>query len=283
VKNQSFATMTILLVTRSFFVEAPLPFGCGLPLIHATYADSVLGIPRRNPGGLEDGERAARAEQLITESMLIALAGGALGLLFAYLGLGSLLALAPVDLPRTSDVHLYAPVFVFTFLASLLTGVLFGLLPALHASRTGVNESLKEGADRASASRRSSRLRQLLVVGEFAISVVLLIGAGLMIATFSNLLHTDPGFDPHRLLSVQFWLIGSKYDSAAQIESFNRAVVQHLESIPAVDAGAVVAVGLPLERGANNGVHMPNSDRRYSVDYREITAGFFTAIGIPLK
>ena len=222
-------------------------------------------------------------QQLITESMLIALAGGALGLLFAYLGLGSLLALAPVDLPRASDVHLHAPVFVFTFLVSLLTGVLFGLVPALDASRTGVNDSLKEGAGRASGSRGSSRLRQFLVVGEFAISLVLLIGAGLMIATFSKLLHTDPGFDPHRLLSMQFWLIGSKYDSAAQIESFNRAVVQRLESIPGVDAAAVVAAGLPLERGGNNGVHMPNSDRWYSVDYREITPGFFTAMGIPLK
>ena len=244
-------------------------------------------------GGLRTREIAVRMamgasrwrlfQQLITESMLIALAGGALGLLFAYLGLGSLLALAPVDLPRASDVHLDASVFVFTFLVSLLTGVLFGLVPALVASRTGVNESLKEGAGRASASRGSSRLRQLLVVGEFAVSLVLLIGAGLMIATFSKLLRTDLGFDPHRLLTVQFWLIGSKYDSAGQIEGFNRAVVQRLESIPGVDSAAVVAAGLPLERGGNNGVHMPDSDRWYSVDYREITPGFFTAMGIPLK
>lgn len=97
-------------------------------------------------------------QQLITESMLIALAGGALGLLFAYLGLGSLLALAPVDLPRASDVHLHAPVFVFTFLVSLLTGVLFGLVPALDASRTGVNDSLKEGAGRASGQLPVSRV-----------------------------------------------------------------------------------------------------------------------------
>ena len=222
-------------------------------------------------------------QQLLTESILIALAGGALGLLVAYLGLGSLLALAPIDLPRASDVHLDVWVFGFTFFVSLLTGILFGLAPALEASRTGINEALKEGAGRSSAAPGRARLRQVLVVGEFAISLVLLTGAGLMIATFSKLLHTDPGFNPHRILSVQFWLIGSKYDSAAQIESFNRAAVQRLEALPGIDAAAVVAAGLPLERGGNNGVRMPNSEKWYSVDYREITPGFFRAMGIPLR
>ena len=244
-------------------------------------------------GGLRGREIAVRIamgasrwrlfQQLLTESMPVALAGGALGLLVAYLGLSSLLALAPIDLPRASDVHLDIWVFGFTFFVSLLTGILFGLAPALEASRTGINEALKEGAGRSSAAPGRARLRQVLVVGEFAISLVLLTGAGLMIATFSKLLHTDPGFNPHRILSVQFWLIGSKYDSAAQIESFNRAVVQRLEALPGIDSAAVVAAGLPLERGGNNGVRMPNSEKWYSVDYREITPGFFRAMGIPLR
>ncbi|MGB7284659.1 MAG: ABC transporter permease [Candidatus Acidiferrum sp.] len=222
-------------------------------------------------------------QQLLTESMLVALAGGALGLLVAYLGLGSLLSLAPVDLPRASDVHLDGWVFAFTFFTSLVTGVLFGLAPALEASRTGINEALKEGAGRSSAAPGRARLRQLLVVGEFAISVILLTGAGLMIATFSKLLHTDPGFNPHRILSAQFWLIGSNYNSESQIATFDRAVVQRLESIPGVESAAVVAAGLPLERGGNNGVRMPNSPDWYSVDYREITPGFFRALSIPLR
>ena len=222
-------------------------------------------------------------QQLLTESMLIAIAGGAAGLLVAYLGLGSLLAVAPADLPRVSDVHLDGWVFAFTFLVSLLTGVLFGLAPALEASRAGINEALKEGAGRASAARGRALLRKLLIVGEFAISLVLLTGAGLMIATFSKLLHTDPGFNPHRMLSVQFWLIGSKYDSTTQIESFNRALVQKLESLPGVNAAAIVAAGLPLERGGNNGVRMPGSTDWASTDYREITPGFFRAMGIPLR
>lgn len=223
-------------------------------------------------------------QQLITESMLVALAGGALGLLVAYLGLGSLLAVAPVELPRASDVHLDVWIFAFTFVVSLLTGVLFGLAPALEASRMGINEALKEGVGRASAAPGRAPLRQVLVIGEFAISLVLLTGAGLMIATFSKLLHTDPGFNPHRVLTAQFWLIGSKYDSSARVENFNRAVVQRIESLPGVDAAAIVAAGLPLEFGGNVGARLPNApDHWYSIDYREITPGFFRAMGIPLR
>jgi putative ABC transport system permease protein len=244
-------------------------------------------------GGLRGREIAVRIamgasrwrlfQQLLTESMLIALAGGAVGLLVAYLGLGSLLAVAPTDLPRASDVHLDGWVFAFTFLVSLLTGVLFGLAPALEASRTGINEALKEGAGRASAAPGRALLRKLLIVGEFAISLVLLTGAGLMIATFSKLLRSDPGFNPHGMLSVQFWLIGSKYNSTAQIEAFNRAAVQRLESLPGVDAAAIIAAGLPLERGGNNGFHLSNSADWNNADYREITPGFFRAMGIPLR
>jgi putative ABC transport system permease protein len=112
---------------------------------------------------------------------------------------------------------------------------------------------------------------------------VLLTGAGLMIATFSKLLRSDPGFNPHGMLSVQFWLIGSKYNSTAQIEAFNRAAVQRLESLPGVDAAAIIAAGLPLERGGNNGFHLSNSADWNNADYREITPGFFRAMGIPLR
>jgi putative ABC transport system permease protein len=244
-------------------------------------------------GGLRGREIAVRIamgasrwqlfQQLLTESMLIALAGGVAGLFIAYLGLDSLLAVAPADLPRVSDVHLDGWVFAFTFLVSLLTGVLFGLAPALEASRTGINEALKEGAGRASAARGRTLLRKLLIVGEFAISLVLLTGAALMIATFSKLLHSDPGFNPQRILSVQFWLIGSKYDSTAQIENFNRAAVQRLEALPGVDAAAIIAAGLPLERGGNNGFRLSSSADWNNADYREITPGFFRAMGISLR
>jgi len=223
-------------------------------------------------------------QQLITESLLVAAAGGVLGLLFAYFGLDSLLALAPIDLPRAADVHLGTGVFAFTFFLSVLTGLLFGLIPALDASRARLNEALKEGVGRASASRGRTRIRKGLVVGQFAVSLVLLIGAGLMMATMSKLLRTDPGFNPLRFLSVQFWLTGSRYDSTEKIAGFDQALVQRLEAIPGVDAAAVISAGLPLERGGRSGGRLSgDSGKEYSADYREITPGFFAAMGVPLK
>jgi putative ABC transport system permease protein len=222
-------------------------------------------------------------QQLLTESVLIALGGGALGLLLAYAGLGSLLAIAPLDLPRVSEVHLDIWALGFTFLISLLTGILFGVVPAFSAMRTSVNESLKEGAGRTSASPARTRLRQVLVVGEFAMSLVLLTGAGLMIATFARLLRTDPGFNPQHVLSMQFWLVGSKYNSTPQIETFNHELIQRLEALPGVDAVGVIAAGLPLERGGNNGVQIPGDSNWYSADYREISPGYFRALGVPLR
>jgi predicted permease len=223
--------------------------------------------------------------QLLTESMLIALMGGALGLLLANAGLSSLLAIAPVNLPRVDDIHLDGWVFAFTFLISLLTGALFGLAPAVYATKTNLSETLKEGAGRASAGAGRARLRQGLVIGEFALSLVLLTGAGLMIATFAKLLNTNPGFDPHRVLTMQFWLNGSKYNSTPEITGFYRSLQQRIEALPGVEAAGIVAAGLPLERGGNNGVRIagPRESEWISMDYREITPGYFRAIGMPLK
>jgi putative ABC transport system permease protein len=229
--------------------------------------------------------RARLMRQLLTESMLIALGGGALGLAVARSGLGSLLAMAPSTLPRVSDIRLDGWIFVFTFLISILTGAVFGIAPALYATKTNLNEPLKEGEGRASAGAGRARLRQGLVIGEFALSLVLLTGAGLMIATFAKLLNTNPGFDSHHVLTVQFWLTGSKYSSTPEIMRFYRAVEQRIEGLPGVTAAGVVAAGLPLERGGNNGVKIAGSkeSKWISMDYREITPGYLQAIGASLK
>jgi putative ABC transport system permease protein len=229
--------------------------------------------------------RAQLFQQLLTESILLALVGGALGLLLAQVGLSSLLAIAPVDLPRAAEVRLNGWVLGFTFVISLLTGLLFGLAPALDTSRANVSESLKEGVGRSSAARGGARLRRVLIVGEFAISLVLLAGAGLMIATFSKLLHSNPGFDPHPILTLEFWLVGSPYNSTAQIDAFNRSLVQRLEHLPGVDGVGIIAAGLPLEFGGNEPIKLsgPKGFEYYSVDYREITPGYFRAMSIPLK
>jgi putative ABC transport system permease protein len=246
-------------------------------------------------GGLRGREIAVRislgasprriVRLLLVESMLVAIAGGALGLLIASLGMDSLLALAPVDLPRAADIHLDAAAFAFAFLVALLTGALFGTAPALDATRVNLTDSLKEGVGRSSASPIRTRLRKMLVVGEFAVSLVLLTGAGLMIATFSRLLHTDPGFNPHPVLSMQFWMVGSRYNSTEQVENFNHALIARLESTPGVEAAGIVSAGLPLQRGGNNGIKLIGSSDTewHSVDYREITPGYFRAMGISLR
>jgi putative ABC transport system permease protein len=223
-------------------------------------------------------------QQLLTESVLIALAGGALGLFAAYLGLASLLAIAPIDLPRTESIHLDTAAFAFTFLISLVTGAIFGLVPALKTASVSVTEGLKEGGRTGSSAGRA-RLRRGLVIAEFSMSLVLLTGAALMIATFSKLLHTDPGFNPRPILSMQYWLIGSKYNSTREIDTFNRALIQRLNSLPGVEAAGVIAAGLPLERGGNNGVRIagPDSATYYNTDYREVSPGYFNAMRIPLR
>jgi putative ABC transport system permease protein len=246
-------------------------------------------------GGLRGREIAVRIamgasrlrilQQLLTESMLMAMAGGLLGSILARAGLDSLLVLVPVDLPRAADIHLDRWVFAFLFGVSLLTGALFGLAPALVAARGGLSEALKEGAGRSRAAPGRARLRQLLVVAELGMALVLLAGAGLLIATLSKLLHTDPGFDPHRIVSMPFWLVGSKYDSTAQVDSFYRELIRRAAALPGVEAAAVVAAGLPLEGGGNNGVRIAGSKESdwISANYREITPGYFHAMGIPLK
>ena len=229
--------------------------------------------------------RARIVRQLLTESLLIALAGGAFGLVVANAVLGSLLTMAPSNLPRLSDIRLDGWVFAFTLLISILTGVVFGIAPALYATKTNLSETLKEGEGRASAGAGRARLRQGLVIGELALSLVLLTGAGLMIATFERLMNTSPGFDSHHVLTAQFWLTGSKYKSTPEIMKFYRAVEQRIETLPGVTAAGVVAAGLPLERGGNNGVRIAGAKESewISMNYREITPGYFQTIGTPLK
>ena len=223
--------------------------------------------------------------QLVTESMLMALAGGALGLALASAGMGSLLAMAPSSLPRVSDIRLDARIFAFTFGVSLLTGVLFGLAPAIYATRTNLIETLKEGEGRASAGGRRSRFRKGLVAGEFALSLVLLTGAGLMIATFAKLVSTNPGFDQRHVLTMQFWLTGSKYNSTPSIMNFYRAVEQRIKSLPGVKGVGIVAAGLPLERGGRKGFAIagPKEPESINANYREISPGYFAALGVSLE
>ncbi|HEX5481137.1 MAG TPA: ABC transporter permease, partial [Terriglobia bacterium] len=222
--------------------------------------------------------------QLLTESVLLAVFGAALGLLVALWSLDFLMALAPASLPRAADVSLNGWALIFTAGVAVLTGILFGLAPALQASRINLNESLKEGEGRASFGLRRRRLSAGMVSAEIALSLILLIGAGLLIRTFANLLSINPGFDPHHMLTLQIWTTGSNYNSTPKLAKFYQSLVQRIDHIPGVKSAAVVAAGLPLEHGGNvnPGVRVNGELRFPSVDYREITPDYFDALGVPM-
>lgn len=235
--------------------------------------------------------------QLLTESLLLALLGGALGLLFANWGLHLLLSIAPTDLPRANDVSLDSWAFAFTLLASLVTGILFGLAPALQTSRADLNHSLKDGGGRATAGSAPSRMRNVLAVAEIALSLILLAGAALLIETFANLLHTNPGFDPHPILALQTWTTGQKFTPlpgkasvaqmnarSAEISRFYESILTKVRSVPGVEGAAVVGAGLPLDFGGNEFIWLASEgeSRGISADFRSVTPDYFLTLGIPL-
>lgn len=222
--------------------------------------------------------------QLLTESVLLAAFGAALGLLVALWGLHFLLALAPNVLPRAQHIALNGWALLFTAGVAVGTGILFGLAPALEASRINLNESLKEGAGRASFGRRRRRLSDGMVSAEIALSLILLIGAGLLIVTFANLLRTDPGFDPHNMLALQIWTAGSKYNSMPKLANFYQDLVRRIDAIPGVQSAALVSGGLPLEIGlnVNPGVRVGNEVKHPSVDFREVTPDYFRTLRDPV-
>src|SRR5215213_8744126 len=160
--------------------------------------------------------------QLLTESMLLAVLGGAAGLLVATWGIDLLKSISPEELPRVQEVVLDGRVLGFTALISLLTGLIFGLVPAVRAARTDLNEVLKEGGRGGGESLGRSRIRSVLVIAEVAVALILLVGAGLLINSFFRLQRVDPGFDPHRVLTLSVDLPDYKYGEPQQLIDFNR-------------------------------------------------------------
>ncbi|MFZ0639947.1 MAG: ABC transporter permease [Candidatus Acidiferrales bacterium] len=241
--------------------------------------------------------RARLFRQLLTESLLLAVLGGALGLLFANWGLDLLLTLAPPDLPRVHDIFLDRWALGFAVLASLLTGVLFGLAPAFQSFKVDLNNSLKESVGRATSGAARRRLRSALAVAEIALSLVLLAGAGLLIETFANLLRTNPGFDPRPILVLETWTTGQKFPPlpaaataaeesgrSAAIDQFYRGILTKVQAIPGVQSAAVVGEGLPFEDGGNAFVWLPSEgeSRGISADCRTVSPDYFRTLGIPL-
>ena len=231
--------------------------------------------------------RATLVRQALTECLLLGLAGGALGLALAFAATGALRAWLPADLPRVGEIGIDAGVLRFSFLASLLSAIVFGLAPALHASGGSLSGALKEGSAGAGESRGKKRLRNLIVAAETAFAFVLLVGAGLFAKSFARLQNVPLGFDPSRVLTAGMSLPRTQYSKSEEWLGFYATLVERLEAKPGVEA---VAASLPLPlygAGLNFGFKIegraetPGSD--LSANYTAMTPSYFRLLRIRLS
>jgi putative ABC transport system permease protein len=224
--------------------------------------------------------------QLLTESVLLAGLGGALGLLLAVWGLDLLLAAIPIKLPFWMQFGLDWRVLGFTFGVAVLTGLGFGILPALHASRTNLNETLKEGG-RSSAGAGRQRSRSLMVVAEIALSLVLLVGAGLMMRSFLRLQHVDAGINPAGVMTMRINLPQSKYKGGSRRSDYYRQLMERLRALPGVDSAAAIST-LPLSGNywgrslTVEGFPILSVGQAPFIQHNVITPGYFRTLGIPI-
>ncbi len=232
------------------------------------------------------GSRARIVRQLLTESTVLALAGGALGLALAWWSLDLLRALGPADVPRLADVGVRWPVFLFAVGASLATALVFGLGPALRSTGVDLAGAFKAGS-RTSGAKLGDRARGLLVVAEVAVTIVLLVGAGLLVRSFVRLLDVDPGFDPKNALTLDVAMPRAKYEKDERAIAFTSDVLARVRAIPGVEAVGTIDP-LPLS-GSNNsttitigGQPIPAPADRLSIPFRLVTPGYFEAMGIPV-
>ncbi|HKB64564.1 MAG TPA: ABC transporter permease [Pyrinomonadaceae bacterium] len=223
--------------------------------------------------------------QLLTESVILSLVGGALGLVLAVWWSDLLVALGKQNIPRALQVGLDWRVLGFTLLVSVLTGVVFGLVPAIHSSKTELSESLKEGGRTGSEGARRNRIRGVLVVGELAIAVVLLVGAGLLIQSLWRLRNVSPGFDSQNLLTFVVGIPEVKYPTEKQ-EPFYRELVRRVESLPGVRSASSI-IPLPLNGDAfvisfeTEGRPVEKGNQP-SADFFAIEEGYFKTLGVSM-
>jgi putative ABC transport system permease protein len=230
--------------------------------------------------------RARLVRQLLTESVLLALCGGLAGMLLARWGLDALLALAPANLPRVTDIHLNAGVLVFSLALSVITGLVFGIAPAWLAARADVNEALKQGSRGSTEGGARGRMRSALVVIEVTLALMLLGGAGLLARSFIQLAHVDPGFTPENATVLRLSLPQKKYALPEQQTAFADALLERIKTLPGVQAAGLTH-SMPLVgdyvlsfniegRSAIAPSDLPNTN------YYAVTPEYFRAMGIRL-
>jgi putative ABC transport system permease protein len=227
--------------------------------------------------------RRRLVRQLLTESALLALAGGLAGLMVSAWCLPALLAMSPKGLPRLDEIDVNYQVALFAVGLSFLTTLLFGIVPALRATQVDVSESLKSSAGRQGTGRFDLRTRGLLIVAEVGLSFVLLAGAGLLIQTFLNLRGVSLGFDSNNLTTMQLSMTSDRYQNTAKVWEFERQVLDRILASPGVASAATVS-SLPMERGLRSGISIVSraEEIKQSIQIRAISPDYFRVMKIPL-
>jgi putative ABC transport system permease protein len=231
--------------------------------------------------------RSRLTRQFLTESVLLAVFGAGLGLLLALGGIRILKTFVPATISQVQTINIDARVLIFTALVAVVTGIGFGLAPAFQASHLNLNDTLKEGGRDAGGGSKGNRLRSVLVIGEVAVSFVLLIGAGLLIKSFFHLRNLEPGFRADHLLTMKVDLSEVKYPDRERRAAFFDEVIRRVRALPGVQSAAV-AGNLPLTYNGDSmninveGVPDPPPDQRPDVIFRAIGPGYFGTMGIPI-
>jgi putative ABC transport system permease protein len=258
----------------------------------ANVANLVLGktFARRKEVAIRAALGASRQRvlsQVLSETVLLALAGGVIGLVFAHFGLHLITAFVADRLPRSEGIALDGMVLIFTLLVSLLTGIAAGLLPAVRLVRTDLNEALKQGLGRTDTDAGGDRARSVLVVSEVALSLILLIGAGLMIRSLWRLRAVDPGFDPHHLITMEISVPADKFPTPLRQISFFEQVLKSVRALPGVESASVID-NVPLN---GNGSHQPIAiegrpavpmSEQPEIDVRLISTDYLRTMRMPI-
>jgi putative ABC transport system permease protein len=271
-------TLYLLLAAVGFLLLIACANVANLLLARATARQREVAIRSALGAG-----RGRVVRQLLTESALLSALGGAVGLLMAKWGMDALISMSPAGVPRLGEVAFDWRVLGVAFGVALLTGLLFGLLPALQAASPLLNEALKEGGRGADAAR-GKRMRSAIVVAEVALALVLSVGAGLMLRSFARLQNVNPGFNPDHVLTASLALPGAKYEEGPLVVAFYRRLLNEVAALPGVESAGLVDA-LPLAGGSYLSFVIegrPPAARTPDAEHRVVSPGYFRAMGIPL-
>jgi len=274
--------LSILLGAVAFVLLIACTNVASLLLTRATQRDREFAI-RRAVGA----SRVRLVRQLLTESILLSLLGGLAGLGLSVWAVDLFIKLSPGDIPRLNEASVDVRLLAFAFLMSMLTGIVFGLWPALHATSGSLNQSLKDSGAKASEGRQRRRSRNVLIVTELALAQVLLIGAGLLIMSYVRVSQINPGFNSDHVLSAKVAPAATKYrDPKSRIQFYSR-VLDQLRGLPGVSSVGMV-MNLPLSgasmnRGFNvEGRPEPKADENVAMDYQVVSHDYFQTLEIPV-